>query len=82
MAASSSGRWWVIIASLVLGSLLGVYLQRFALTEPYFRDILSAGFNVSEVNLAFADFGFRFFLRCNLGTLVGGVFGLWAARWS
>ena len=80
MVASSSARWWIIIASLVLGSLLGVYLQRFALTEPYFRDILSTGFNVPEVNLAFADFGFRFSLRCNLGTLIGGVFGLWAAR--
>ena len=80
MAASSSARWWIIVASLVLGSLLGVYLQKFALTEPYFRDILSTGFNVSDVNLAFADFGFRFSLRCNLGTLIGGVFGLWAAR--
>lgn len=80
MGAHSSVKWWIIVASLVLGSLLGVYLQRFSLTEPYFRDILSTGFNVSDVNLAFADFGFRFSLRCNLGTILGGVVGLWAAR--
>lgn len=81
MASSSqTTKWWIIIVSLVTGTLLGVYFQRFPSLEPFFRDILSAGFNVQEVDLGFAEFGFRLFLRCNPGTIAGGIAGIWAAR--
>lgn len=80
MAPSSSVKWWIIVAFVIIGTLLGVYLQRFSLTEPFFKDILSTGFTVTDVNLGFADFGFRFHLRCNFGTILGGVVGIWSAR--
>ncbi len=80
MAAGSSVKWWIIIASLIIGTLTGFYLQRFALTAPYFKDILSTGFDLADVHLGFVDFGVKLWFRWNLGTLIGGVVGIWAAR--
>jgi hypothetical protein len=80
MGSGSSFRWWIIVAALVIGSISGLYLQRFPLTEPFFKDILSTGFDLKDVHLGFADLGLKLYLRWNLGTLIGAVVGLWAAR--
>ncbi|MDI9371286.1 MAG: hypothetical protein GX181_08660 [Synergistaceae bacterium] len=80
MAAGSSRKIWLVLASLIIGTVVGLYLQRFALTEPFFRDILSTGFDLRDVNLAFAEFGLRLSIRWNAGTVAGGVIGIWLAR--
>ena len=80
MAANAPVKWWVMIASLLIGTLFGGDLQRFALTAPFFKDILSTGFTLTDVQLGFADLGLKFYLRWNLGTIIGGVVGIWAAR--
>ncbi len=80
MASGSSVKWWIIVASLIIGTISGLYLQRFALTEPFFRDILSTGFSLTDVHLGFVDFGLKVWLRWNLGTIIGGVVGIWVAR--
>ena len=36
--------------------------------------------NVDRVDFLALEFGFHFALRLNLGTLLGGVVGLWVAR--
>ena len=71
----------IIVASLIIGTISGLYLQRFALTEPFFKDILSTGFSLTDVHLGFADFGLKVWLRWNLGTIIGGVLGIWVARY-
>lgn len=80
VATGSSRKIWFVLASVIIGTVTGLYLQRFALTEPFFRDILSTGFDLGDVNLAFAEFGFRLSIRWNAGTIAGGVIGVWMAR--
>ncbi len=70
-------KWWLLVLIVILGTLLGIYLRRFSITEPYFRNFFSPGFNIGEVDLAFADFAIRFYFHCNLGTIVGGILGIW-----
>ena len=79
-SGSSSVKWWIIIASLIIGTISGLYLQRFALTEPFFKDILSTGFDLKDVHLGFVDFGLKVWFRWNLGTIIGGVVGICLAR--
>ncbi|HCA40970.1 MAG TPA: hypothetical protein DEP01_05415 [Aminobacterium sp.] len=82
MALGRSGnvRWWMLIICIIIGTLLGFYLQKFTLTAPYFRNIISIGFDLHDVRLAIMDFGLKFYLHCNVGTLIGGIVGLWIAR--
>lgn len=80
MARLGSSRWWVLVLCIILGGFIGVYLQRFPLMEGYFRDIISIGFDVEEVDLLFVRFGFKLFLRFNLGTFIGGVIGVLMTR--
>ena len=75
-----SKRWWMLIVSIVIGTLIGIYLQGFASTASYFRNIVSVGFNFRDVNLAVIDFGLKFYFHANLGTLIGGIAGLWIIR--
>lgn len=77
---SSHSRWWYVIVSILVGTLLGLYLQRFQTTAPFMRDILPVGFNLQDVDLGVVTFGVKFGFRCNLGTIVGGVVGLWLSR--
>jgi hypothetical protein len=75
-----SVRWWMLVVAIVIGTLIGFYLQRFVPTAPYFRNIVSVGFNFQDFNLLVVDFGLKFYLHVNLGTLIGGIVGLWLAR--
>jgi hypothetical protein len=73
-------KWSILVLTIALGTMLGVYLQGFEATASLFRDVSRAGFDVREVDLIFATIGFKFFLRLNLGSLLGGLFGLWIIR--
>jgi hypothetical protein len=73
-------RWSILILAILLGTMLGAYLQGFDATRPLFRDVSRAGFDIHEIDLIFGTVGFKLFLRLNLGSLLGGLFGLWIIR--
>ena len=82
MRASLGGnrRWWVFLACVVLGTFLGIFFQQFTTTAPLFRDVVRWSWRVEQVDFLALQFGFHFALRLNLGSLLGGVAGLWAIR--
>jgi hypothetical protein len=78
--ASFSGigkKWWILIFTIIIGSLAGMYLRHFPIIRPYLGDFFSPGFNIADLDLAFADFSMKFYFHCNLGTLIGGILGIW-----
>ena len=75
-----SGRWAMVILCLLLGTFMGVYLQRFSLTSLAFRDVVNTAFDLNNVDLVFMRFGFMFGVRLNLGSLLGALAGLWLTR--
>ena len=75
-----SVRWLLFVACVVLGTFLGIFFQHFSTTAPLFRDIVNFNVNVGEIDLLALRFGFHFGVRMNLGTLFGGVVGLFVAR--
>lgn len=80
MTRSGASRWWILVLCIILGGFIGVYLQSFPLTGNYFRDILNIGFDIGNVDLLFVSFGFKIFLRFNLGTFIGGIIGVLLVR--
>ena len=75
MAKADPARWWILVLCIILGGFIGFYLQRFPVTERYFRDIVNMGFDVGDIDLLFIRFGFKFLVRLNLGTFIGGGIG-------
>jgi len=75
--ASRGIPWWLVILLVFFGTVVGAFLQRFDGLDTLFRDFARAGFDLREVDLLFVRFGLSFFFRINLGTLLGGVVGLW-----
>ncbi|MFA0888590.1 MAG: hypothetical protein ACC613_05760 [Synergistales bacterium] len=73
-------KWSVLILAIILGTMLGAYMQGFQATESLFRDVTRTGFDLHEMDLIFGTIGFKLFLRLNLGSLLGGLFGLWVIR--
>lgn len=80
MAARGGAHWTFVILLVLLGTFLGVYLQRFGVTAPFFRDVVRSGFDLRDVDLVFMQFGLSFHLRLNLGSLLGGLVSLWILR--
>ncbi len=80
LAKGAGSRWSILILAVLLGTMLGAYLQGFEATQALFRDVTRAGFDVHEIDLIFGTVGFKLFLRLNLGSLLGGLFGLWIIR--
>ncbi|QTX33275.1 hypothetical protein KAR29_05150 [Aminithiophilus ramosus] len=80
MAARGGAHWTFVILLVLLGTFLGVYLQRFDVTAPFFRDVIRSGFDLRDVDLVFMQFGLSFHLRLNLGSLLGGLVSLWILR--
>ncbi len=78
--SGGSSRWWILILCVILGSFLGVYLQGFQATENLFRNVVNIGFDIGDVDVLIARFGFRLFFRLNLGTFIGGVIGVLMIR--
>lgn len=75
--SGSRKKWWFLLLTVILGTLLGIFLRHFGVIEPYFRDFFPLGFNIGEVDLAVANFSMRFYFHCNLGTIIGGILGIW-----
>lgn len=75
----STLRWGVLFFCLILGTWLGVFLQRFDAISAIFADFVNLNADIRQVDLVMLKFGFSFAMRLNLGTIVGGMFGAWTA---
>lgn len=80
VAKGYSVRWLLFVACVVLGTFLGIFFQQFSTTAPLFRDVVNFNVGVSEVDLLAFKFGFHFGLRMNLGTLFGGIAGIFFVK--
>jgi len=70
----------VIALCLVLGTWLGIFLQRFALTAPIFVNFADFAFDVKRIDIVMLSFGFNFAMKLNLGTIIGGITGILVSR--
>lgn len=77
---SSALRWGIIFLCLLLGTWLGIFLQRFGATSAIFTNFINFNINVKQVDLIMLRLGFNFAMKINLGTVIGGALGVWAAR--
>jgi hypothetical protein len=78
--AATRRTWGLLLLAALLGTVLGIFCQRIPLLAPYFRTLAAPGLHVETVDLIFVTFGFKFFFQVNLGTLLGGMVGLWLVR--
>lgn len=79
-AKSSSVRYGVIFLCLILGTWCGFYLQRFSATASIFANVVDFTIDVKEINFVMFKIAFLFALKLNLGTLLGGIVGIWTVR--
>ena len=77
---SSALRWGVVLLCLLLGTWCGMFLQHITATSLLVANFVDVGFNIKELDLAMLKFGLLFALKINLGTVIGGVIGLWLSR--
>ena len=82
MAFAKSGRfrWGIILLFLIMGTWLGIFLQRFSSTAALFTNFVDFVIDVKQVDLIMLRFGFQFALKMNLGTLIGAIAGIVASR--
>lgn len=76
LVKSSSLRWGVILLCMILGTWLGLFLQRFSATALLFSNIVDFTVDVREIDLLMLRLGFLFALKMNLGTLIGAILGI------
>jgi len=70
----------LLFLSLLVGTMVGHYLYQFKPLSRFFDDLLTIGFDMKRLDLAFIDMGLYFRLNCNLGTILGGIAGLWIMK--
>lgn len=82
MALTKSGtlRWGLLFLCIILGTWLGIFLQRFAITAPLFSNVVDFVVDIRQIDLVMLNFGFHFGLNLNLGTLFGGLIGISLVR--
>ena len=80
LVKSSSLRWGVILLCMILGTWLGLFLQRFSATALLFSNIVDFTVDVREIDLLMLRLGFLFALKMNLGTLIGAILGILITR--
>lgn len=73
-------RWGVLFLCLILGTWLGIFLQRFAASAPLFSNVVDVAVDIRQVDLIMLRFGFHFALKMNLGTLLGALAGLYVSK--
>ena len=76
LVKSASLRWGVIFLCMILGTWLGLFLQRFSATSLLFSNIVDFTVDVREIDLLML----RFALKLNLGTLIGAICGIVITR--
>lgn len=73
-------RWLILLLCLMLGTWFGIFMQSFAVTAPFFRNVVDFAFDLRRIDLVVFGFGFYFSLKLNLGTLIGAVIGIFFVR--
>lgn len=73
-------RWGVVFICIILGTLVGVFLQRFAVTAAMFSNFINFTFDIRQVDLVVLRFGVYLGLKVNVGTIIGGLLGVLLAR--
>ncbi len=79
-AKSGRLRWGIIFLFLILGTWLGMFLQRFSASAALFSNVIDFVIDVKQVDLIMLRFGFYFALKMNLGTLIGALAGIVVSR--
>ncbi len=79
-AKSSSFKYGVIFLCLILGTWCGFYLQRFSAAASIFANVVDFTIDINEMNFVMFRVAFMFALKLNLGTLLGGIVGIWTVR--
>ena len=82
LVKSASLRWGVIFLCMILGTWLGLFLQRFSATSLLFSNIVDFTVDVREIDLLMLRLGFLFALKLNLGTLIGAISGIVGLGWE
>lgn len=77
---SSSIRWGIVFLCMILGTWLGIFLQRFPATAALFSNVVDFTIDIRQVDLIMLRAGILFALKCNLGTLLGAVVGIFVTR--
>ncbi|MCE5201913.1 MAG: hypothetical protein LLF78_05325 [Synergistaceae bacterium] len=73
-------QWGLLFLCIILGTWLGIFLQRFAIIAPVFVNFADFAIDVRQIDIVILKFGFNFALKLNLGTLIGGIIGIWGLR--
>ncbi len=79
-AKSGTLRWGIIFLCMILGTWAGFYCQRIPAVSGVFKNVVDFSFDINQIDIVMARFGFFFALKLNLGTLLGALLGIWAAR--
>lgn len=77
---SATLRCGIIFLCLILGTWTGIYLQRYPATSAIFANVVDFAIDIKQVDLVMIKVAFMFALKLNLGTLIGGIAGIWASR--
>lgn len=82
MALAKSGRfrWGIILLLLIMGTWLGIFLQRFGATAAIFTNFVDFAIDVKQVDLVMLKFGFHLAFKINLGTIIGAIAGIGVSR--
>lgn len=65
---------------MILGTWGGFYCQRIPALASVFMNVVDFSFDIKQIDIIMLRFGFFFALKLNLGTILGALFGIWAAR--
>ncbi len=67
----------IVVIGGIIGLLVGDVILRFLPSwAPYLR-VFNVGFNLSDVNLYFAVFALKLYLKVNIAAVVGMAVALW-----
>jgi len=82
MALVKSGRfrWGIILLFLIMGTWLGIFMQRFSTTAALFTNFVDFAIDLKQVDLIMLSFGFHVALKINLGTIIGAIAGIGVSR--
>lgn len=73
-------RWGLLFLCLILGTWFGIFMQQFVPMAKFFANVIDFTIDIKQIDLVMLKFGFSFAMKLNLGTLLGGFAGVWAAR--
>ncbi|NLV81889.1 MAG: hypothetical protein GXZ18_02625 [Synergistaceae bacterium] len=80
LVRSTTLRCLIIFLCLVLGTWVGIFLQQYSSTAPLFTNIVDFVIDINKIDLLMIKIGFLFAVKLNLGTVIGGIIGIWAIR--